>query len=149
MNNETTKERIPAGVLFAGCHALDSRLTKLYLDWLRDKPIQVVLSSSWRHHPHLMEILKEGGISWIDTTPGYGFRGREVEVWISAQRDKPIEAYAILDDMQQFYSYQNKHFVQTNYVTGLTEADLKRVEEILGLNPPSSNGRTTDFESVN
>lgn len=129
LNNERTKEKFPEG-LFKGCHALDGRLTRLYLNWLKDKDISVVLSSTWRLHDYLMEVLSAGGIHWLDVTPNMGHRGMEVATWLAYS---DATEYAILDDTQDFHSFQHAHFVQTSFIHGLRLKNLKRVEKILGL----------------
>lgn len=145
LNNESTKERIPDGI-FKGMIGVDAKLTKRYLDWLEGKDITVVLSSTWRLDERMMAILNENGIYWSDVTPNMATRHIEVDDWLSRHNYKE---FAILDDMPFFKGWLKPHFVQTSYIHGLREKNLRKVEEILGLNPPSSNGRTTDFESVN
>lgn len=131
LNNESTREQIGSlGGAYAKCTGIDKRLLKLFLDWLKGKPIELVLSSTWRIHSGHKRALRQAGLDWIGETPNRGYRGREVEEWL---RDNPADAYAILDDIQQFFPYQHKHFVQTSYIHGLRAKNLKKVESILGL----------------
>src|ERR1700752_794317 len=136
LNNESTKERIPDGI-FKGMHGLDQRLTKLYLDWLEGKDLTVVLSSTWRLDARLMVLLNEGGIQFADVTQNSVNRGREIDDWLALHSG---ETYAILDDIRQFRPHQIPHLVQTSYIHGLREKDLRKLDTILGFNPPSSNG---------
>lgn len=146
LNSDSTKERIgPDGGIFASFIGIDKRLLKLFQDWRADKPIEVVLSSTWRTDDRLMKVLADHGLTWLDITPNRGYRGREIEEWLLG---RDIEAYAILDDTPQFYGHQQPHFVQTSYKHGLREKNLRKLGQILNLNPPSSNGRTADFESA-
>lgn len=147
LNCDSTKERIgPEGGVFASMVGIDQRLLELFQEWLKDKPIKVVLSSSWRTDDRLLAVLAKRGLEWFDITANRGYRGREIEEWLSLY---DTEEYAILDDIQQFYAHQHKHFVQTSYIHGLRPKNLKKLEAILRLDPPSSNGRTADFESAN
>lgn len=145
LNNEATKERCSQG-RFKGFIGLDKRLLGLYLDWIKDKPIEVVISSTWRLDQDQLAEMANHGIKWRDVTANLGYRGREVQAWISQHMP---DKFAILDDIQQFYAWQLPHFIQTSYIHGLRPKNLKKVEAILNLNPPSSNGRTADFESAN
>lgn len=87
----------------------------------------------------MLEVLEQQGVTWNYKTPNMGFRGKEIEEWLMAQVGKPgweenhIDAFAILDDIQQFYGYQRSHFVQTSYIHGLRPKDLEKVDKILGL----------------
>lgn len=131
LNNDTTKERIgPDGGIFASFLGLDKKLLKLFQDWLADKPIEVVISSSWRTDERLLKVLNDHGLKWVSITPNRGYRGREIEEWLEGM---PVTEYAILDDIQQFYPYQRPHFVQTSYIHGLRPKNLKKVESILEL----------------
>lgn len=132
LNCESTKERIgPEGGIFASFVGIDQRLLKLFQDWRRDKPIEVVLSSSWRTDERLMAHLKKHGLEWLDTTSNLGYRGREIDAWL--MEHDVGKNFAILDDIQQFYPWHHSHFVQTSYIHGLREKNLKKVEAILQL----------------
>lgn len=131
LNCESTKEKIPDGI-FRGMHALDKRLLKLFLDWLQDKDLKIVLSSTWRLHPYLREILNAAGIYWIDVTPNMATRGHEIAAWLDLYSD--IGAYAILDDIWDFHSWQHPHFVRTSYIHGLRQKNLNKLDRILGFN---------------
>lgn len=131
LNNETTKDKIEQGP-FEGFLSVDRRLAKLYMDWLEGKDIYVVLSSTWRNHPEMTDELIRKGIYWKEATPRIGYRGAEIDAWLN--NAVGVEAYAILDDVQQFTSKQRPYFVKTSYVKGLTPKNLKKVEKILNLN---------------
>lgn len=131
LNNETTKERVGFG-RFKGFIGLDKRLLALYLNWIKDKPIEVVISSTWRLDKDQLTAMAFNGLRWLDITPNMGYRGKEIEAWLNA-KGAQVEAYGILDDIQQFYPYQHPHFVQTSYIHGLRPKNLKKLEGILSL----------------
>jgi hypothetical protein len=129
LNNESTKERVGVGI-FAGMVGLDARLVKLFLDWHANHPeIQVVLSSTWRLDDRMHALVRDA-IGCGMVTPNMGSRRKEIDFvldWL-----KPTH-YAILDDIAQFSAEQQPHFVQTSYVHGLRERNLRKIEEILGI----------------
>lgn len=133
LNNESTKERIgERGGAFAGMHGLDARLVKRLKDWLAQHPdVKVVISSTWRLDGRLLVMIEEAGIPFIDITRNMENRSREVSDWLG--RHFGVECYAILDDIRQFKAPHDRYFVQTSYVHGLREKDLRKIEAILGL----------------
>lgn len=150
LNNDSTKEHVSQG-RFKGFAGLDKRLLGLFLDWIKDKPIEVVMSSTWRLDQDQLAEMALSGLRWIGVTPNLGHRGKEVDAFLASKfyPSGQVQEYAILDDIRQFNSHQLPHFVQTSYIHGLRPKDLKKLERILKLDPSSSNGRTLDFESGN
>jgi hypothetical protein len=95
-----------------------------------DTGCEIVLSTSWRHHPDgLAETRKLFNIS--DITPLLnGFRGAEVNQWL-VEHGQDVERYACLDDSSDFWFWQP--LFQTTFENGLTE-------EIAGLVTKYLNG---------
>lgn len=78
----------------------------------------IVVSSSWRHHPDGMRLLREKFNDVIDKTPNGKTRGEEIKMWLDAH---PVDAYAILDDDSDMLPEQLPNFFQTTFDDGLTE----------------------------
>jgi len=104
----------------------------------------VVLSSSWRHHPEAIEKVRENIVPLIGITPtlmkkydppvfargrnwDYSLRGDEVEAWLMKYPE--VTEYAILDDDSDFYDDQP--LFKTSFKTGLTEEIANQVIEHL------------------
>jgi hypothetical protein len=132
LNCESTKEKVGGNGPYRSMHGLDTRLLKLFLDWLRAHPeVMVVLSSTWRLEPEMVVIIDRAGIPLVSATRNLRNRREEIDDFL--RRGPGITHYAILDDIAQFSAAQQPHFVQTSYVHGLRDKDLRRVEGILGL----------------
>lgn len=102
---------------------------------------EVVLSSSWRHHPESVAEVSKRVVPIIDTTGRCcsGIRGVEIHNWISKHfpwevREDPEQfRYAILDDDSDMLLWQKDHFFQTSFDKGgLTDEIAERVIEHLG-----------------
>jgi hypothetical protein len=132
LNCESTKEKIgERGGIFVAMHGLDARLVKRLKDWLALHPdVKVVISSTWRLDERMLEIVAET-ILFIDITQTMANRQTEIIDWL--QRHEGVTHFAILDDIAQFNANFRHHFVQTSYVHGLRDKDLRRIEDILGL----------------
>lgn len=94
-----------------------------------DTGCEVVLSSSWRHHPESVEHVKKHVVPIIDIT-GHccsGIRGVEINNWINKNipwEDRKVNnfRYAILDDDSDMLLWQKDHFFQTSFLKdGLTK----------------------------
>ena len=111
---------------------LNNRDTKKrFLNWAEGKDISIVISSTWRTDFRSLTELTDNGVDYIDVTPKIGCeRGFEVNAWIAEH--KP-DAYAIIDDVDEFLPDQRSKLVLTDPVVGVTDDDLKQIEEILGL----------------
>lgn len=144
LNNSSTKEK-----LWNGCDGIDQRLLKLFNDWYKPRSmslvdrVEIILSSTWRHHLGCIEELNEQGIYWTFVTPrvetlekNYGRinRGAEIQYVLDMYGDK-VSHYAILDDMspREFLKNQYPSLVQTSFVHGLRPKDLKRLDKILDI----------------
>jgi hypothetical protein len=90
-----------------------------------DTDCQVVLSSSWRHHPEGMKEVEKRVCKLLDRTGNdpKGFRGNEIKEWLSNHSE--VTKYAILDDDSDFLPDQP--LFKTSWQTGLTEEIMKEV----------------------
>lgn len=101
-----------------------------------DTDCSIVISSSWRHHPEAMSLLREKFNNVIDKTGhsdevGYDEkpRGHEIQAWLEAHPE--VEKYAILDDDSDMLDEQLPNFFQTTFEKGLTPEIAKAVTEHL------------------
>lgn len=96
-----------------------------------DTGCEVVLSSSWRHHPDGVAQVEERIVKLLDKTPDIpnGIRGNEISQWL---REHPeVDRYAILDDDSDMLALQRPNFFKTTFETGLTDEIAKQVTEHL------------------
>ena len=96
----------------------------------------IVISSSWRYL-HRLGSLR---MMWeVRGLPGeirdtlacgatYISRGEEIECWLE-RNERPD--YVIIDDLDDFSPAQRNHYVETNPIVGITEADAQKAIEIL------------------
>lgn len=129
LNHDHTVERTPQNYL-----GLDAELVKRYLSWLEGKDISVVLSSAWRNFKELRDHLNDNGIFFIAQTPrafSMERRADEIQDWLD-EIAEPVTTFAILDD-NDFFSPTPlaEYFVQTYHKVGVTDENLKKVDEIL------------------
>lgn len=129
LNCATTQEKVGRGT-FAAFPGLDARLVGLLGAWLLEHPeVSVVISSSWRLDEDQLDLIREAGIPFIGITRNMTNRATEIDDWLNAHPE--VETFAILDDIEHFSAWWRPYFVKTAYETGLTEADLRKVEGIL------------------
>lgn len=101
-----------------------------------DTGCEVVLSSSWRHHPESVEQIKQRVVPILDIT-GHcceGIRGVEIHKWLTRNVKGFNSTYkgdfriAILDDDSDMLLWQKDHFFQTSFMNGgLTEEIATKV----------------------
>lgn len=101
-----------------------------------DTDCAIVVSSSWRHHPEGMELIRKKFDNVIDKTPTLGLvgyedkpRGHEIQAWLDSHPE--VTKYAILDDDSDMLPEQLPSFFQTTFEHGLTENIAKQVTEHL------------------
>ncbi len=96
-----------------------------------DTGCEVVLSSSWRHHPESVEHIEKRIVKLLDKTPvdDHGIRGKEIDLWLFHHPE--VEKYAILDDDSDMLDHQLPNFFQTKFETGITEEIMNKVIEHL------------------
>lgn len=81
---------------------------------------EVVLSSSWRHHPEGVQNVSERVVRLLDRTPSSNkYRGDEIQMWLDKHPE--VDKYAILDDDMDFYVYQAPDYFKTTFQDGLTD----------------------------
>lgn len=114
---------------------------------------QVVLTSTWRYGWYATENvseptpsekqdirlfyafrkkLQEFGIELLSYTEDFGFRGEEIDKWLSDWDGEPIESFVILDDLDawELQPYADR-LVHTAFSVGLTEQHVRRAIELL------------------
>lgn len=100
----------------------------------------IVLSSDWRmwwdsiSTKALRDKFAEKGVYVIERTPEYPYRDdltRNKEINAYRGLHPEITHYVILDDYWTFVGQNRKHFVKTNYLTGITDEDALRAINIL------------------
>lgn len=93
-----------------------------------DTDCEVVLSSSWRHHPDGIEAVEKSIVKIYDKTPtleSLGVRGHEIKAWLDEHPE--VERYAILDDDSDMLDDQLPNFFKTTFQNGLTEDIMYKV----------------------
>lgn len=92
---------------------------------------EVVLSSSWRHHPEGVENVSKRVVELLGATPFLsGCRGDEIKAWLEEHPE--VEKYAILDDDSDMLVEQAPNFFKTTFEEGLTDEIAEAVIEHLG-----------------
>jgi|AntRauTorcE11897_2_1112592.scaffolds.fasta_scaffold00228_41 hypothetical protein len=104
--------------------------------------VEFVISSDWRRgrtRKHWEELLYYNGINpealfkgeaW-KTAVTYQVRGEEVDLWL---KQNPVwDEYVIVDDDSSFYDHQQKHFVKTDGMEGLTSKDFRKICNVLNI----------------
>lgn len=80
---------------------------------------EVVLSSSWRHHPEGVENVSKRVVKLLDKTPYGASRGEEIKAWLDKHPE--VKKYAILDDDVDILVEQAPNFFKTTFDEGLTD----------------------------
>lgn len=92
-----------------------------------DTDCDVVLSSSWRHHPEGVAECSKRIVPILDITPnlaGTRIRGAEIHEWLYKNVKGFNSTYegdfriAILDDDSDMLLWQKDHFFQTSFTNG-------------------------------
>lgn len=116
--------------LFKGMDGLDSRLLERFLRWWDPEYIKIVISSNWRLDGRFLVYLKKSKIDYIDVTQNLGSRRQEILLWLTHHPD--VTHYAILDDVHHNFGQPLvKHFVQTSFITGVTDKNLAKINKLL------------------
>ncbi len=116
---------------------LDRYMAFLVGKILLDTGCQIVLSSTWRHHPEGVAIVEKHIGKVLDITPRGGeIRGEQIKAWLDSQSVKSdffVEKYAILDDDSDMLEEQMPNFFKTSWQTGLTDEIANKVTEHLNV----------------
>lgn len=119
---------------FQQLYPLDQYMAFLVGKIQLDTGCEVVLSSSWRHHPEGVAAVEKGVVKILDITPhrGFkGFRGDEVNGWLAEHPE--VTKHAILDDDSDFH--KDQPLFKTTFQEGLSEEIAKRVTDYLNDEP--------------
>ena len=109
---------------------------KLLIDFIVLNDCKIVLTSSRRTIESDVKIIKKVFESYtelmlVSDRKMFKYRGQEIEYFI---KQNSINNYVIFDDNDNGISdiFELKsHFVLVNYLTGLTEKDIEKAQEIL------------------
>lgn len=119
----------------ASNNSLDgSKIAILQEEVLSKVDCLVVLASTWRRYPRLVERLRVGGIPIHDLTPvvrsWMPTRGMEIKAWLD---DHPeVKTFVILDDdIDGVGPELAPHLVATDSFTGLNRRVARRVRDKL------------------
>eukprot|EP00927_Polykrikos_kofoidii_P073546 TRINITY_DN69577_c0_g1_i1.p1 TRINITY_DN69577_c0_g1~~TRINITY_DN69577_c0_g1_i1.p1 ORF type:complete len:271 (-),score=53.25 TRINITY_DN69577_c0_g1_i1:178-969(-) len=111
----------------------------LFTAFARETEASVVLSTTWRHEPHLrhelVNALWQHGLprdSVVGQTPNLGFDRREEEIqnWLMTAGAE-VRRFVVLDDLPLKAAELGGRFVQTNPDIGLTEDDIEQARKVL------------------
>lgn len=106
----------------------DPKAVKRVLRVLEQTGATLVLSSTWRHYPELLDKLKTVyGLPISDVTPDTGHRGDDIELWLF---DHPgVVAFAVIDDDTDAATAGN--FVRTHWKYGMYGKHERLLRELL------------------
>lgn len=121
---------------------IDPSAVKLINTLVERSGAKVILSSTWRKMYSLAEMnimFQKRGATFqiVDVTPAkmsWRPRGLDVAAFLSHQKQNGIvpAAFVILDDIDEF-SRLKDHFIQTSEEKGLTQEDVAKALNILGV----------------
>lgn len=119
----------------------DPLAAELIAKFVTRNELRVVISSNWREafgwrvcSEFLNSLAKFPQGAVIDETPSYtptAKRGLDISAWLL--KNTYVSNYVIFDDLEpiNFLPEQRCALVQTDPAVGITEADLRKAEEIL------------------
>lgn len=125
----------PLGMVFT----VDPDCVTLLRKIVEELDLKIVLSSTWRHHPHAFQT----AMNWVgwETVPFIGRtprtaqnvyehyeRGSEIQEWLNQHPD--VEKYCIIDD-DTYDIYQIDRLVHTEHEIGLTEAHIQQIRKLM------------------
>lgn len=119
-------------------NALDDNCVRRLAALVRATDATVVVTSSWRFLPSLVETLRaklvEFGVSIHSVTDTAGpTRGHEIGRWLKDRPQLENVRILILDDDSDFLPEQMPFLVRTSMATGLTDAHLDQAAKLLGV----------------
>lgn len=143
---------------------LEADKCDLLADLCRRSGCKVVVSSTWRRYPHLMEdrllpMFRSRGIECVGQTPmlerpnpgGHvvvaAARHEEITAWLAEHPE--VTQYAIVDDDRDADDGTGR-YVRTDSYEGMTESHAAKIERILTTHPPRPpDGPITGQEAFN
>jgi hypothetical protein len=136
LNDCWTIEKSPAG--FTG---IDDEKVELLRELVDETDSKLVLTSTWKgvflegykDGVYLRNKLAAAHLRIYDTTAEMdGKRAKEIESWLSIERDEAVEDYIILDDFDwQFNEEMKSHLLLMSGDTGLTKERKEMAKEML------------------
>ena len=147
LNRTHTKER------FEGCIFVEEQKLPHLKELIDTTGAQVVLTSTWcrgwfciengldqnasdrediRFFNALQNKLLEYGLELMIYTEDFGLRGKEIEKWLSDWQGEPIEAFVILDDLDEREMHPfGDRLIQTYLHEGLAPEHVKKATQLL------------------
>lgn len=147
LNNDSTKEEV------AGYTFVDDNKIALLKEIVDQTGAKLVLSSTWRRgweikeqiaeptsfdmqdirlFEALVEKLKQYGMELMSYTEDFGFRGEEIDKWLSSWQGEPVESFIILDDMGGVEMQPHSlRLVQTGFRDGLLPRHVQKAIRLL------------------
>ena len=107
--------------------------------------VKIIITSTWRLDGDMQTLWRNRNLAGevVGVTPTiqkekaigkiqiwYGYRGMEVEEWLSSNATAPYK-YAILDDEDDYLPSQSGHLVLTDPMTGITKEIADKVISLL------------------
>ena len=134
-NSDKTLARTPNRYI-----GISSDKVKRIKEIIKATGASLVLSSSWRlmdesdvDKKYLYRQFRYKGLSFVGQTANLGGnRGKEIRDYLDKHPN--IEQFVIIDDefVREFEEYNlSKHFVRTDYTTGIIKKDVERAIKIL------------------
>lgn len=112
---------------------IDPKAVDLLNKILEETDAELVISSTWRTHLELPEILAFMGVKKqiysVTPTTLKRHRGTEIQMWLDCHPD--IDNYIILDDDSDMLNKQLNHFIHTSWKNGLTLDHVDKAIKIL------------------
>jgi hypothetical protein len=131
-------------IAHANQQRLEPECVRLLLAVRKQTGCIIILTSTWKDYELDRDKLISAGIyrTGIDsqTTPMWQCtnaferafkRGLEVEAWVKNPHNPQLTSYAIIDDHDQFMTYQKPHFVKTVSHVGMTALNAAELMSIL------------------
>lgn len=131
-----------------GWVGIDTALVRKLAQIVQVTEAKIVLTSTWKNnfepgaykqtHPeakYLSNKLRKQGLKVYSKTIDKNYnRGEGIMNWLDSHKD--VTAWVVLDDhaFNDFYKYKDailKRWIWTDYVTGLTDTDVKNAIDIL------------------
>lgn len=121
---------------------VDTRKVLRLRDIVERTGAQIVLSSTWRIadtpiNKICYDILKAEFERvrcpvWVDCTPYFPGRKRQVEIYSWLQQHSEVENFIILDDLEEELRWYKDHLVLTNKFDGLNKERAELAIQMLG-----------------
>lgn len=131
----------PPGLL-GKMFTVDPRCVHLLRHLVETHDLKIVVSSTWRYHPHALQTALTW-CGWADPPiigktgrDPKGLRGKEIEAWINEHQGL-VEDYVIVDDSTEDI-HQKDRLVRTKLKVGLTKRHVDRIKHLLSLEEPAN-----------